>query len=244
MANEKYACLDKDDNIVNVIVLDVEKENEMKPLLKRDLGYRDIVRYDDRPNGEHAAIGGKYDKQNDKFVKPPEPKQSIIPAALRVVRKMKEAKSGVFYVEKDVVSDRDWKIRLNSDKATIMSDAEAILKPYYRLEDEAVGNVLLCGLGLGFAPVLCSMQEAVTHVDVVELQQDIITLVAEHIANPKINVIQGDINQYLVNTNEVYDVAHFDHFLEDLGPTPEEAATLTALVKAKSPNCKVLFWQS
>lgn len=243
MANEKYACMDKDGNVINVIVLDIEKEAEMKPLLMQDLGYHDIVRYDHKPKPEHATIGGTYDNQSDSFTKPPEPIPSVVPDVLKIIRGMKESKSGVFYIEKDVIGDKGWKIRLNSDKATIMNDAPETLKPYSVLETEATGRVLTCGLGLGYSTLLCALQEQVTHVDVVEIEPDIIALVSENIAHDKISIIEGDINGYLKSSTEVYDVAFFDQFLGNLGPTPEEAAAITLLVQAKSPNCKVFFWQ-
>lgn len=69
MPNEKYACLDKDGNVLNVIVMNVEEEAELKPLFKQAHGWDDLVRYDHLKQEEHARIGGKYDKAKGKFEK-------------------------------------------------------------------------------------------------------------------------------------------------------------------------------
>lgn len=64
------------------------------------------------------------------------------------------------------------------------------------------GSVLVGGLGLGYAATALCRRQRVKRVVVVELSKDVINLVATHVAHPKLEVVHGDLFEYLRGAKE------------------------------------------
>lgn len=62
----------------------------------------------------------------------------------------------------------------------------------YKVLQQARGDVLLAGLGIGMLAVALCAKPEVTSVTVLELQQGVIDLVEPHIRHPKLRVIRAD----------------------------------------------------
>lgn len=81
---------------------------------------------------------------------------------------------------------------------------------------KARGDVLVAGLGIGFAILPVLRKPEVSSVLVVELHQDVIDLVEPHLrvaagehAN-KLQVVCGDIDEFAPARNQAWDVVYFD----------------------------------
>jgi hypothetical protein len=100
-----------------------------------------------------------------------------------------------------------------------MSDSPSEELTQQGVVDKCTGKVLVAGLGLGFVAHELSKKPDIERIDIVELNQDVINLVWRHVRSPKMNLITGDIFEYLGATNEHYDWFYFDilpNYNEDL----------------------------
>lgn len=82
--------------------------------------------------------------------------------------------------------------------------------------ENAKGNVLTFGLGLGYFAYMCSLKEEVKSITIIEKDSSVIKLFKEHILNQfeykyKINIIQEDAYTFLKTLDEsLYDYAFVD----------------------------------
>ena len=76
--------------------------------------------------------------------------------------------------------------------------------------EQAYGEVLLSGLGLGIAAWLSAHNFNTKSITVVEKQPEVIELIEPVIDHPKIKVINDDIYNYLDNTKNRYDFVSID----------------------------------
>lgn len=74
----------------------------------------------------------------------------------------------------------------------VMSDTPAEIRDHLEIIHAARGRVLIHGLGLGMCLGAVLKNAEVTHVDVVELSQDLIDLVGPHYQDPRVTIHQGD----------------------------------------------------
>ena len=99
--------------------------------------------------------------------------------------------------------------RLSVDGSVFMSDTPMERVTNAAFCKGAVGNVLVFGLGIGL--ILPPLQHSgrVTGITVVELNPDVIALVAPHYADlDKLKVVQGDAQTF--KPKEKYDTVYFD----------------------------------
>ena len=94
--------------------------------------------------------------------------------------------------------------------SVIMSDTEAEVRDLRELIYQAKGRVLMAGLGLGVALGAILKKKEVHHVDVVELSEDVIRLVAPSFTCKRVTIHQGDIFTVPLNGFKKWDVAWFD----------------------------------
>lgn len=83
----------------------------------------------------------------------------------------------------------------------------------------AEGRVLIAGLGIGMVPAALAQKEEVSHITIIELDQEIINLVEPLIRkyvenNEKIEIIQADANTF----PETYNGPKFDYLWLDIWP--------------------------
>ncbi len=74
----------------------------------------------------------------------------------------------------------------------VMSDTTAEIGDHYEAWRRANGRVLIHGLGLGCFLQACLSKSSVDHVDVVEIDKDVISLIAPHFKKDKRVVIHHD----------------------------------------------------
>ena len=81
------------------------------------------------------------------------------------------------------------------------------------------GDVLVGGLGLGYAATKLCQDPAVDSVTVIELSPDVINLVAPHVAHDKLKVICADLDKWVVDQAKLgelwFDCAFYDTWQSD-----------------------------
>lgn len=98
----------------------------------------------------------------------------------------------------------------------VMEDSRQELRRHLPLWIHAHGRVLITGLGLGCCVRGCLANPAVKHIDVVELDPDIIRVVgAEFLGNRRVTVHQGDAVTYRFPESARWDVAWHDLHTDD-----------------------------
>lgn len=97
-----------------------------------------------------------------------------------------------------------------SDDSIWMSDTPMEYETNQRAIDEALGDVLECGLGIGLFTYYASKKKIVRSITIVEKEQDVIDLVYPKIKNEKTKIITQDAVEYLLKTKQKYDLIHVD----------------------------------
>jgi hypothetical protein len=107
------------------------------------------------------------------------------------------------------------------------------------------GNVLVGGLGLGYAAQMLASRDNISHVTIVEKSQDVINLVADHLEGKmKMTVYCADLHEWLVDFSSAqFDAAFYDIWASDGCTTLLK--TVTPLRKMSScvvPSGRVFCW--
>tara|TARA_R110000751_G_scaffold109345_7_gene206454 strand:- start:8422 stop:8985 length:564 start_codon:yes stop_codon:yes gene_type:complete len=98
----------------------------------------------------------------------------------------------------------------------IMQDSEAEYKEHQWLWDNATGDVLIGGLGIGFVHQTLMDNPDVTSVTIIEKSQDVIDLVWEHcVKDDTFTLIKADIETWVPPEDSSWDVAWFDTWIYD-----------------------------
>ena len=119
-----------------------------------------------------------------------------------------------------------WELYSNTDVNMICNDSEIYINEYAKnIKNLNFSSILFGGLGLGVLPFLC--QDSTTTVDVIENDQEIISLTTGigHL-NSNVNIINDDIFNY--NPTKTYDVILIDIWsIADLSVINPQITTLT-----------------
>ncbi len=139
-----------------------------------------------------------------------------------------EGKSGEWKVEKFTVTENDMRgisyalhgrpvpagtyTRLMRDGAwdPMMSDTPAEILDHLDFIYEAKGRCLLNGLGLGVVLKALLAKPEVTQVDVVEIEQDVIKLVAPSYNDPRVHIYNADAYTIVWDKTDRWTVAWHD----------------------------------
>lgn len=81
-------------------------------------------------------------------------------------------------------------------RGLIMSDTPAERYDHLGFVRAAAGHVLISGLGIGMCVGAVLLKKEVESVTVLEIEKDVIDLVAPHYRNPRLNVIQADARKW------------------------------------------------
>lgn len=98
--------------------------------------------------------------------------------------------------------------------AVIMSDTPDEIRDHLLFIRQAVGRVLIHGLGLGMCLNAVLLKDEVTHVTVVEKSADVINLVADHylgkFGSERLAIIHGDAFEWKPEKGQRWDVVWHD----------------------------------
>ena len=131
------------------------------------------------------------------------------------------------------------------DRQTWMVDDPLHWYGMQDLANAAMGRVLVAGLGLGLVIHALEANEAVTAIDVVEIDEDVIGLITPLIEMKKTRIINIDFWRYLYETEESYDTFILDIWVYgETGRIQVGYSMLSALgsVSTKFPSAKIYIW--
>lgn len=126
-------------------------------------------------------------------------------------------------------------------KALWMTDTPVEVADHIEFLQSAHGRVLINGLGLGMAPEhLLKEKECITHIDIVELNEDVIKLIAPYFEDygDRVTIHHGDAYSITWPTGTTWDVAWHDIW-PDIGPY-----NLPEMTKLMNRYSRKVRWQA
>ena len=109
--------------------------------------------------------------------------------------------------------------------------------------EEANGDILVFGLGLGYYPFMVALKDNVKSVTIIEKDKNIIEIFKKHlfpffINKDKIQIIEADAFEFMKN-NKV----HYDYSFVDLWHNPSDGLPMYLKFKPlEDKNCKYSYW--
>lgn len=125
----------------------------------------------------------------------------------------------------------------------VMSDTPAEISDHAEAIDQAKGNILITGLGLGVVLNACLKKPEVTHCTVVEIDPDVIELVApyyQQIWGDRLTIVQCSAYDYEPTKGTKYDMIWHDIWPDICADNYEQMKTLKKKFKK---YLKLLGWQ-
>lgn len=129
--------------------------------------------------------------------------------------------------------------RLCQGGDVVMTDTPAESHEHARLLRAARGSVLLNGLGLGFCLAAILRKSDIDAITVIEKSSDVIALVAPHIADNRVTIINADALEWRPKKGVRFDVVWHDIWTNVMNSDDKPIAT--KLRRAYGPRCG---WQS
>jgi hypothetical protein len=132
----------------------------------------------------------------------------------------------------------------NSCPMPIMQDSEAEYNEHQWLWDNATGDVLIGGLGLGLVHQPLLNNPDISSVTIIESEQDVIDLVwNDCVKDSRFEIIKADFETWTPPPSTTYDVIWCDSWIADNLSTIQEYKT--ELTEKYSPHTNKLgFWGS
>ena len=110
-----------------------------------------------------------------------------------------------------------------------MSDTPAEVRDHWEVIYKATGEVLINGLGLGMVAIACLKKPEVTHVTIVEIDQDVIDLVGTHLMDKfpgRVTLVCADAMTWEAPKGKRYNVVWHDIWLNICEDNLEQMGTL------------------
>lgn len=98
----------------------------------------------------------------------------------------------------------------HDSRGLVMSDTPAERRDHFGFVMEATGRVLISGLGLGMCLGAVLKKPDVSHVTVLEIDQDVIDLVAPHYEDERLRVICADATEWKPTKGERFNAVWHD----------------------------------
>jgi spermidine synthase len=136
-----------------------------------------------------------------------------------------EGECGIYRIERFTVTGREFQrpqdgyvlpgtyTKLMRGNTLVMSDTSDEMSDHYRFIKSANGNVLVAGLGIGMVLYNLLEKQEVSHIDVLELSKEVISLVGPWFIERyvgRINIIHANALEYTPPKGTRYDFAWFD----------------------------------
>lgn len=135
--------------------------------------------------------------------------------------------------------DPQEKLRMMADLASDQAENELVI-------DHAHGKMLTAGLGLGLLPLMLEgklSQGIITQIDIVEVNEDVINLCWGHTKKPGLNLISGDIWEYLKGLGgKTYDFIYIDIWASRAEAIAEGLIIADLAKKGLAEGGEVRYW--
>ena len=158
-----------------------------------------------------------------------------------------EGVSGEYRIEKQILNrwcevsePNDEYTILYSPTHNIMQDTTKEYREHQPLWDNAAGDVLIAGLGIGMVHQFLIDNEDVKSVTIVEKNQEVIDLVWDHCPkNEKFRLVHADIYDW--EPDSTWDVGWFDSWIGEC----EQEEYFKLMTDKYTKYCKkIFFWKS
>lgn len=115
---------------------------------------------------------------------------------------------------------------------------------YKPVVESCGGKILMVGLGVGLLPSLVwdKLGSKVTHMDIVEVEQDVIDLVGKYINHPAISLIQGDAWKYPGTCKKTYDFIFIDIWNSNAEAIAAGPGLVESYRRLLNPGGEVRYW--
>jgi len=155
-----------------------------------------------------------------------------------------------YYDGQSLVQQSNYYYRLTRDNKTVVMDTgdfEKLTNKYF--VDNANGDVIVFGVGMGFIIFPLLQDPTVTSIKIVEYDQEIIDyvggIIKQNDINNKVTIVQGDVKTYYQGvTNEQYDFVYIDYWDYLTPEAYDEMATYPTLYDGfkKDSNSIIFSW--
>jgi hypothetical protein len=138
-----------------------------------------------------------------------------------------------------------WYVRLRRKdmcQDVVMSDTWMEKRSNRDVLDHANGNVLIAGLGIGMVFSALTKKPEVTHITVVEKEQEVIDLVGSQFHYDNVTIVHSDIHNY--ETTEKFDTIYFDIWDNICGDSWQEIKSLQKKFKRNINRKNPMWWMS
>lgn len=126
----------------------------------------------------------------------------------------------------------------------IMQDSEGEYREHQWLWDNATGDVLIGGLGIGLCNAGLISNPNITSITIIEKSQDVINLVWPHcLKDNRFNLVHADIETWTPPQDSQWDIAWFDTWCTDNTLSSQEYKELIT-TKYSSYCSELSFWES
>lgn len=130
---------------------------------------------------------------------------------------------------------------LDSDSSLWMSDTPMEYETNQKAIDQAEGDILELGLGIGLFTYYASKKQIVKSITIVEKEQDVIDLIYPKIKNKKTKIVRQDAIEYLKTTKNKFDTIHVDIWA-DITHYREIQPIVRIAKKKLKPDGIVISW--
>jgi len=133
-------------------------------------------------------------------------------------------------------------VQLREDQGALMTDTPFEIETNKKAIKKAKGDVLECGLGLGYFTYHASHKKNVNTLTILEHEKNIIDLVYPIVSNFKTDIIQTDAIKYFKKTKRKYDMINID-FVGGMVPYRELEKLKLLTKRCLKPKGVAVFWQ-
>lgn len=133
-------------------------------------------------------------------------------------------------------------VQVLQDGSALMTDTPYEVETNRKAIQLAQGDILDCGLGIGYFPYYASKKKRVESITIVEKEQGIIDLVYPLIKNEKTQIICTDAKKFLKTNKKKFDMIHID-FEGGMLPIKSIDSLRELAQRNLKSNGKIIIWQ-
>jgi len=133
-------------------------------------------------------------------------------------------------------------VQLREDQGALMTDTPFEIETNKKAIRKAKGDVLECGLGLGYFTYHASKKKNVNTLTILEHEKNIIDLVYPVVSNYKTDIVQTDAIKFIKKTTNKYDMINID-FVGGMVPYSEIEKLKQLTKRCLKPKGIAVFWQ-
>lgn len=124
---------------------------------------------------------------------------------------------------------------LHAERGVVMSDTDSEILDFLDFVADARGDVVVAGLGLGVVTQALLAKPSIKSVTVVEIDRDVIALVAPHLACDRLTVVRADARKWTPKRR--FDYAWLDIWDDICGDHVDDMRALKSSYRKHAKRC-------